>query len=204
MTLRRLGLNSGTGQPPVPASDLTGIEFLVTTLDPQTEEASFDLNRRLSIDPLVTGRTPADLYDLRDLRQACVLTVLARRYAAEVRGNQGDFALKLAEIKQELEQSWPGCSSAGDPAARPTTPRTGSPLESYADHGDIDIMALLVPREGDVQLLTDLLGGVPSRIGNSGCFTPRTSRPPKPTRPPPIPPRRQRSPTTRAGRSRGA
>ncbi|QEH38653.1 hypothetical protein OJF2_72590 [Aquisphaera giovannonii] len=102
MTLRRLGLDSGAGQPPSPAADLSGVEFLVTTLAPQIEEASFDLNQRLSIDPLVPGRTPGDLRDLRDLRQACVLTVLTRRYAAEVRGSQGDFALKLAETKQEL------------------------------------------------------------------------------------------------------
>jgi hypothetical protein len=33
-----------------------------------------------------------------------VLSVLAQRYAAETRGNQGDFALKLAQIKQELTE----------------------------------------------------------------------------------------------------
>ncbi|WP_165221900.1 hypothetical protein [Aquisphaera insulae] len=102
VTLRRLGLAPGAGQPPSPGGDLNAVEFLMTTLDPQTEEASFDLNRRLSIDPLLTGRAPSDLHDLRELRQACVLTVLARRYAAEVRGSQGDFALKLSDVKQEL------------------------------------------------------------------------------------------------------
>jgi hypothetical protein len=106
VTLRRLGANLNQGQPPAPAGPgapgLSGVEFLIATLDPQIEEASFDLNRRYSIDPRIGGRTPADVYDLRDLRQACVLSVLAQRYAAETRGNQGDFALKLAQVKQEL------------------------------------------------------------------------------------------------------
>ena len=104
VTLRRLGANLNQGQPPAPAAGLSGVEFVIATLDPQTEEASFDLNRRYSIDPNIAGRTPADVYDLRDLRQACVLSVLAQRYAAETRGNQGDFALKLAQVKQELTE----------------------------------------------------------------------------------------------------
>jgi hypothetical protein len=104
VTLRRIGANLNQGQPPAPAAGLSGVEFVIATLDPQIEEASFDLNRRYSIDPNIGGRTPADVYDLRDLRQACVLSVLAQRYAAETRGNQGDFALKLAQVKQELSE----------------------------------------------------------------------------------------------------
>jgi hypothetical protein len=102
VVLRRLGASLGIGQPPSPSAGVTGVEFLIATLDPQIEEASFDLNRRLWIDPNVAGRTTDDIYDLRDLRQACVLTVLAQRYAAETRGNQGDFALKLTQVRQEL------------------------------------------------------------------------------------------------------
>jgi hypothetical protein len=104
LTLRRLGSGPNLGQPPSPASGLTGVEFLVATLDPQIEEASFDLNRRFGIDPMVAGRTPSDVYDLRDLRQACVLTVLAQRYSSETRGSSGDFALKLSQVKQELSE----------------------------------------------------------------------------------------------------
>jgi len=102
LELRRLGTAPGRGHPPAPAAGVTGVEFLVATLDPQIEEASFELNRRLAIDPQWGGRTPADLRDLRDLRQACVLSVLAQRYAAETRGDQGDFAVKLSQIRQEL------------------------------------------------------------------------------------------------------
>jgi hypothetical protein len=107
ITLRRLGGSLNAGQPPAQAAGLTGVEFLIATLDPQIEEASFDLNRRFLIDPNLAGRTPSDIYDLRDLRQACVLTVLAQRYAAEVRGSQGDFALKLAQVRQELSEVLP-------------------------------------------------------------------------------------------------
>ncbi len=104
LTLRRIGARLGTGSPPSPTSGLTGVEFLIATLDPQIEEASFDLNRRFNIDPRVPGRAPAALYDLRELRQACVLSVLVQRYAAETRGAQGDFALKLQQVKQELSE----------------------------------------------------------------------------------------------------
>jgi hypothetical protein len=104
ITLRRLGTPLNSGQPPAPAAGLEGVDFLIATFDPQIEEASFDLNRRLAIAPEIAGRTPADLHDLRDLRQACVLAVLGQRYAAENRGQQGDFALKLAETKRELAE----------------------------------------------------------------------------------------------------
>jgi hypothetical protein len=104
VTLRRLGCNPGLGQPPAPVAGLTAVEFQIATLDPQIDEASFELNRRFSIDPKVPGRTPADVYDLRDLRQACVLTVLAQRYAAETRSTQGDFALKLTQVRQDLAE----------------------------------------------------------------------------------------------------
>lgn len=104
VSLRRIGNTAGGGQPPSPPGGVSGVDFLIATLDPQGEEATFDLNRRFGIDPDVAGRAPADIHDLRDLRQACVLTVLAQRYAAETRGDQGDFALKLNVVRQELAE----------------------------------------------------------------------------------------------------
>jgi hypothetical protein len=101
LTLRRPGRASGAGQP-VPSAE--GVDFLVASLDPQIEEASFELNRRFSIDPAVPCRAPEAVYDLRDLRTACVLSVLAQRYASETRGRDGDFALKLSLVKQELSE----------------------------------------------------------------------------------------------------
>jgi len=99
--LRRPGQGPGAGQPPPAAA---GVDFLIASLDPQIEEASFDLNRRFAIDPNLPSRSPQAVYDLRDLRTACVLSVLAQRYASETRVRDGDFSLKLTSVKQELSE----------------------------------------------------------------------------------------------------
>lgn len=104
LTLRRVGQVAGVGSPPAPADGLAGVEFTVLTMAPQIEDASFSLNRDWNIDPGLPGRTPSELYDLRDLRQATVLTVLLRRYVAENRTERGDFPMKIGEIKQALEE----------------------------------------------------------------------------------------------------
>ncbi|WP_165068404.1 hypothetical protein [Paludisphaera rhizosphaerae] len=105
VTLRRIGMDAGLGAPASPSGGLTAVEFLIATLGPQIEEASFELNRRFNIDPNFPGRTPADLRDARDLRRACVLIVLALRYAAETRSDEGDFALKLRQTEAELSEA---------------------------------------------------------------------------------------------------
>lgn len=99
IAFRRPGRPAATGQP-LPAT--TEVEFSIPSLDPQIEVASFDLNRRFSIDPNVPGRAPSAVYDLRDLRSACVLAVLAQRYASESRSRDGDFPLKSSLVKQDL------------------------------------------------------------------------------------------------------
>jgi len=105
LTLRRIGARAGAGAPPSPAAGVSGVEFMIATMGPQIEEASFDLNRRFNIDPRVPGRSPDALYDRRELRAACVLTVLAQRYSAEIRGGEGDFPLKLRRINTELSET---------------------------------------------------------------------------------------------------
>jgi hypothetical protein len=105
LTIRRIGMAATLGSPPAPASGLSGVEFLIATLGPQIEEASFDLNRRFAIDPFIPGRTPSDLRDVRELRRACVLSVLIRRYAAESRGAEGDFAQKFRQAESELAET---------------------------------------------------------------------------------------------------
>lgn len=104
LTLRRIGLAAGIGQPPSPAAGLSGVTFQIATLDPQIEEESFNLNRRFNIDPTSSTRAPANLSDLRDLRYACVLGVLYKRYAAETRSGTGDFSKKMDEIQNELSE----------------------------------------------------------------------------------------------------
>ena len=104
ITLRRLHKNLNVGQPPAPAGGLTGVTFTINTLDPQTEEASFDIKRRFGIDENITFRYSSWIYDQRDLRMATVLTVLKERYAAETRTERGDFAIKANSISRALDE----------------------------------------------------------------------------------------------------
>ena len=104
ITLRRLHKDLSVGQPPAPAAGLSGVTFTINTLDPQTEEASFDIKRRFGIDELIVNRTSSWIYDMRDLRIATVLTVLNDRYTAEARGDKGDFVNKIRLIRAQLDE----------------------------------------------------------------------------------------------------
>jgi hypothetical protein len=103
LVLRRLHKDLNVGNPPAPAAGLTGITFAINTLDPQTEEASFDIKRRFAIDENIIARASSWIYDLRDLRIATVLTVLYDRYTSETRTDRGDFAIKIQRIRQQLD-----------------------------------------------------------------------------------------------------
>jgi hypothetical protein len=102
ITLRRLHKDLNVGQPPAPAGGLTNVTFTINTLDPQTEEASFDIKRRFGIDENIVDRTSTWIYDLRDLRMTTVLQVLLARYTAEARGDKGDWVRKIDLIRCEL------------------------------------------------------------------------------------------------------
>jgi hypothetical protein len=104
LALRRLHKGLNVGQPPAPAAGLTGVTFTINTLDPQTEEASFELKRRFGIDENIVARTSSWIYDVRDLRMATVLTVLHDRYTSEARGERGDFVRKIDLIKSQLSE----------------------------------------------------------------------------------------------------
>jgi hypothetical protein len=104
LNLRRLHKDLNIGQPPGPIAGLTGITFTINTLDPQTEEASFDIKRRFGIDENITFRYSSWIYDLRDLRIATVLQVLLDRYTAEDRTGNGDFYRKTAMIRRQLAE----------------------------------------------------------------------------------------------------
>lgn len=122
LTLRRLAMDAGDGQPPAPSAGLTGVEYLVTTLYPQIEAASYSLNRRLNIDPARSGRTPTDIYDLRDLREATVFTVLSQQYQALSKAPNDGFAAKantyrrtLMDVFSRLEVRWSNSTGSGEP-----------------------------------------------------------------------------------------
>jgi hypothetical protein len=103
ITLRRLHKDLNVGQPPAPAAGLTGVTFTINTLDPQIEEASWDIKRRFGIDENLNDRVSTWIYDLRDLRMATVLQVLLARYVVEARGDKGDFPRKIALTKSDLD-----------------------------------------------------------------------------------------------------
>ena len=120
-TLRRLGLGLNIGQPPAPSAGLTGVSFRIYTFAPQIDNASYDCNKIFGIDPNITARTPGYLYDLRELQQFVVLTVLRRLYIAADKQAAGDFDLKLglvteelADVKSRLVVHW-GAVAAGNP-----------------------------------------------------------------------------------------
>jgi len=103
VTLRRLHKDLNVGQPPAPAAGLANVAFTINTLDPQIEEASWDIKRRFGIDENVAYRSSTWVYDLRDLRMATVLTVLLARYTQEARTDKGDWARKIGLVNTELQ-----------------------------------------------------------------------------------------------------
>lgn len=106
MTLRRLGMPTGVGLPVAPAVGFTTVQFAVETLAPQIEQASDEINRRYGIDPASSLRGPSEIYDLRELREACMLVVLVRKYTGDVRTKDGAFALKIKELTKERDDSF--------------------------------------------------------------------------------------------------
>jgi len=105
LTLRRLGKGDGMGLPPATADGLNGVTFTVKTFDPQIEDATFEINQKFSIDPTWATLAPDAIDNLRVLRQATILTVLARAYATSSHAKNGDFDVKAITSKQALSEA---------------------------------------------------------------------------------------------------
>lgn len=93
--LRRVGGYLNEGQPPGNASGLIGVEFRVPTFRPQIDIATEDANRLFGIDPSIPGKTPSEVYSLREFRQFTVLHVLVWAYTSGNKAAQGDYDIKL-------------------------------------------------------------------------------------------------------------
>lgn len=127
ITLRRPYKPLNVGMPPAPAAGLTTVAFAINTLDPQIEEASYDLKQRYTIDdnPLVgILRSSTWIYDLQVLRVATVYSVLVERYTQENRADKGDFAIKIKRAHQKLEDAisrvqlrWGPTGTSAEPTA---------------------------------------------------------------------------------------
>ncbi len=124
LTLRRIGMASGSGQRPG-HGNLTQIKLSIHTFGPQIEDVSFDLNQMFAIDPQSQFWGPANLYNQRQLRQACVLMVLNRQYKTGLRSKDSDWAAKamgtktdLENVVQRLSVGWGKNNQADLPATR--------------------------------------------------------------------------------------
>ena len=102
LTLRRCGMNTNEGDPPVPA---TAVSFVVLSVRAQIENGSFEANESYSIDPNITYRTPPDVYDPRVLRRLTILWVASQLYLNENRTKDGDFATKAALYRIQYEDA---------------------------------------------------------------------------------------------------
>ncbi|CAB4130864.1 hypothetical protein UFOVP124_38 [uncultured Caudovirales phage] len=93
VTLRRPGLPTGMGNPPGPAAGVNAVQFMIGTLYPQIERASYDIRKTFDLDDAVPGRKFDDMYDPRELQEACIALVLARQYRDMARhvGKMEDF-----------------------------------------------------------------------------------------------------------------
>lgn len=103
LNLRRVASPSGFGQSPCGPLDLSGVTYRVGTFYPQVEQASFDLNRELGIDPDIDTRSPSELRDLRELRMACVWAVLRDQYEDQYRNGGDVFESKLKNAEARLK-----------------------------------------------------------------------------------------------------
>jgi hypothetical protein len=103
LLLRRIGPTSPGLPPGTFGTDLPGVEYTILTLLPQIEQASYWINQTYNILPGVPGREPETAYDLRDIRDLTVLTVIVRRLVAEVQDTpNAAWNVKLLHYQAEL------------------------------------------------------------------------------------------------------
>lgn len=103
VTLRRLGHAANVGAPPAPVAGLTGITFSVLTFGPQIDIASYDANHFFGVDVISPTKSPAQLYDQRELQSYVVLGVLKWAYAILAKAKAEDYALKFEQVSAELD-----------------------------------------------------------------------------------------------------
>jgi hypothetical protein len=123
ITLRRVHQDLNIGQPPGPATGVTGVNFTINTLGPQIEEATYEVKRQFGIDENIYPRSSNWVYDIREFRIVTILNVLWNRYTQESRTDRGDFEKKVDRIRMELREvidriqvRWGPFGSSGEPS----------------------------------------------------------------------------------------
>lgn len=113
--LRRPGQPLGVGLPPGALGGMSGVEYMIPTLQPQIQSASRELARRYGIDEQSLGKRSRDLVDVGALRDATVLSVVQQRYLDLGRGSGGgddpfitkaEFVAKLLDTLLAREAVW--------------------------------------------------------------------------------------------------
>lgn len=113
LTLRIIGEESGIGEPPGVAADLSSVRFVVPTLRRQLRSASSRIRRELNFDEA------GDLIAEDDLRDLAVYDVLARLYlaasvaAGDSRDDLANKAKMYARLRDRLAKDLSGRRRSG-------------------------------------------------------------------------------------------
>lgn len=115
LTTRRVGMDAGSGYPPCPPGGISGLRFVVKTLAPQIEEASYEITQKYAMFSWLDERTPSDLTEIRQLRKLCVEMVLRDRYFDMAKQNDANdlwlmkgraFAALAADTVRQIDLRW--------------------------------------------------------------------------------------------------
>jgi len=133
VTLRNIGLPSMGGAPPVPIGGMTSIVFEVPHLRGQIEEVSYRINRDYRIEDALIDpdREVADLYDVRELRELCVLMVLHQRYTIENRSEGSDYKAKIDLLQKEIDELSPRVRLRWGPTGDDAPPGNAFGMRTY-------------------------------------------------------------------------
>lgn len=115
VTLRRIGLGLGEGQPPALAADLSQVCFSMLTLRPQIDGATYRIKDRFSIDEVTPFRATGWVYSgvedddpaPRIFRDAVTFETLADLYENAMREQteNGDFARKAKRYRVRSDEA---------------------------------------------------------------------------------------------------
>lgn len=109
-TLRRVGMPLSMGQPPSPATGLSGVTFSIPTAYNAIDNASYEIKRFLRIDEAIYWRNSQWVYEgaediYRVFRELTVLQAMAYLFAAQITGGDesADWIRKLHLTQARLD-----------------------------------------------------------------------------------------------------
>lgn len=91
ITLRRVGLGSGIGQPPGGAAGMSGVIFSIHYLDPQINDTTTYLSMIFGIDDNIPGRRYVDIYNLNDVIEIAISRIVSMLYLNAMMNSSNDL-----------------------------------------------------------------------------------------------------------------